>query len=383
MTDHTNPAAQHPDETPPVATFELTSSRQFASWMAEQRVSLAFTTYQAGKLFLLGLQADGRLSVFERTFARCLGLWGDGQTLWMSSLFQLWRFENVLAAGQTSNGFDRIFVPQVGYTTGDLDIHDVAVDESGKVLFVNTLFGCLATTSETHSFVPRWKPPFLSKLAAEDRCHLNGVAMEQSGIETPSGNNTGRPKYVTCVGRSDVADGWREHRSGGGLVLDVASGEVVARGFSMPHSPRLYRGKLWVLDSGTGYFGFVDVANGTFERVAFCAGYMRGLSFVGDYAVIGTSKCRENRTFSGLALDAELSQRGATARCGVCVVNLNTGDVAHWVRLEGVVTELYDVITLPGVARPSAIGFRTDEIRRVLSVGDELPLTSQFLIPGQ
>ena len=177
----------------------------------------------------------------------------------MSSLFQLWRFENVLPAGQTSNGFDRIFVPQVGYTTGDLDIHDVAVDESGRVMFVNTLFGCLATTSETCSFVPRWKPPFLSKLAAEDRCHLNGVAMEPSPGAI---SNTGRPKYVTCIGRSDVADGWREHRSGGGLVLDGATGETVASGFSMPHSPRLYRDKLWVLDSGTGYFGFVDVASG-------------------------------------------------------------------------------------------------------------------------
>ncbi|MDA1252079.1 MAG: DUF4915 domain-containing protein, partial [Planctomycetota bacterium] len=137
--------------------------------MAEQQVSLAFTTYQAGKLFLLGLQPDGRLSVFERTFARCLGLWSDGQTMWMSSLYQLWRFENALEPGQDADGHDRLFVPQVGYTTGDIDIHDVAVDDNGQVLFVNTLFGCLATTSETHSFVPRWKPPFLSKLAAEDR----------------------------------------------------------------------------------------------------------------------------------------------------------------------------------------------------------------------
>ena len=351
--------------------FELTASRQFTSWMAEQQVSLAFTTYQAGKLFLLGLQPDGRLSVFERTFARCLGLWSDGQTMWMSSLYQLWRFENALEPGQDADGHDRLFVPQVGYTTGDIDIHDVAVDDNGQVLFVNTLFGCLATTSETHSFVPRWKPPFLSKLAAEDRCHLNGVAMESDGGD--QANNTGQPRYVTCVGRSDVTDGWREHRRGGGLVLDVTSGEVVASGFSMPHSPRLYQGRLWILDSGSGYFGYVDIESGQFERIAFCPGYMRGLSFIGDYAVIGMSTCRENRTFSGLALDEELSERGATARCGLSVVNLKTGDVAHWVRLEGVVTELYDVVTLAGVVRPSVIGFRTDEIRRVLSVGEERP----------
>ena len=156
-------------------------------------------------------------------------------------------------------------------------------------------------------------------------------------------------------------------------MLDVASGEVVARGFSMPHSPRLYQGRLWLLDSGSGYFGYVDIESGRFERIAFCPGYMRGLSFIGDYAVIGMSTCRENRTFSGLPLDEELKKRGATARCGVSIVNLTTGDVAHWIRLEGVVTELYDVVTLAGVTRPSVIGFQTDEIRRVLSLGKEAP----------
>ena len=86
------------------------------------------TTYQTGKLFLIGLQPNGRLSIFERTFNRCMGLWGNGQTLWMSSLFQLWRFENVLDAGQLANGYDRLYVPQVGYTTGDIDVHDVAIN---------------------------------------------------------------------------------------------------------------------------------------------------------------------------------------------------------------------------------------------------------------
>ena len=119
---------------------------------------LAFTTYQAGKLLLLGLQPDGRLAVFERTFNRCMGLHGDSQTLWMSSLSQLWRFENVLAPGELYNGGDRLYVPRVGYTTGDLDIHDIAVEASGRVVFVNTRFGCLATLSEQSSFTPLWRP---------------------------------------------------------------------------------------------------------------------------------------------------------------------------------------------------------------------------------
>ena len=344
-----------PKNTP---ALELMASRQFTSWLAEQQISLSFTTYQSGKLFLLGLQPDSRLSVFERTFNRCLGLWSDGQTMWMSSLYQLWWFENVLEAGQIANGYDRVYVPRVGYVTGDLDIHDVAIDADGRPVFVNTLFGCLATTSDRYSFVPLWKPPFISKLAAEDRCHLNGLAMEN-----------GRPKYVTSVCQSDVADGWRDRRRDGGCVIDVTTNEILVTGLSMPHSPRLHNGKLWLLNSGTGEFGWIDPQAGRFESVAFCPGYMRGLACIGDYALIGLSMPRDNRTFTGLALDDALASRGAEARCAVLVIDLRTGDTVHWLRFTGVVQELYDVVAIPGVRRPSAIGFRSDEIRRVLTVG--------------
>lgn len=342
----------------PAPQFEAMASRGFTSWLDDQKLSLAFTTYQAGKLFLIGLQSDGRLSIFERTFNRCLGLWGDGQTLWMTSLYQLWRFENALEPGQAANGFDRVYVPQVGYVTGDLDIHDVAVDADGRVVFVNTLFGCLATTSDRHSFVPLWKPPFLTRLAAEDRCHLNGLAME-----------AGRPAYVTCVSQSDIADGWRNRRRDGGCVIDVRTNETITTGLSMPHSPRVYRDQLWLLNSGTGDFGRVDRATGQFEPVAFCPGYQRGLSFVGDYAIVGLSQCRENRTFQDLALDEDLKARDADPHCGLCVIDLRTGDLVHWMWLQGIVRELYDVIILPGVRRPSAIGFKTDEIRRTITIG--------------
>jgi hypothetical protein len=55
-------------------SFEITTSRQLLAWLAEQHVSLALTTYQIGKLFSLGLKANGELAVFERTFNRCMGL---------------------------------------------------------------------------------------------------------------------------------------------------------------------------------------------------------------------------------------------------------------------------------------------------------------------
>ncbi|MGH8671758.1 MAG: DUF4915 domain-containing protein [Burkholderiales bacterium] len=116
-------------------------------------------------------------------------------------------------------------------------------------------------------------------------------------------------------------------------------------------------------------FGHVDVKRGRFEPIAFCPGYLRGLSFVGDFAVVGLSLARDNKTFSGLALDENLEKRGAEARCGLQVIDLRSGDVVHWLRIEGVVKELYDVAVLPGVQRPMALGFKTDEIRRTLSIG--------------
>lgn len=340
--------------------LELSSSRQMESWMAEQRVGLVFTTYQAGKLFLLGVQPDGRLSVFERTLERCLGMALAGNALYVSSLYQIWRFENALTPGQTTDGYDRVFVPQASYVTGDLDVHDLAVDGDGRLVFVNTLFGCLAAVSETHSFVPLWRPPFISRLAAEDRCHLNGLAIKD-----------GRPAYATAVAESDVADGWRDQRADGGCVIDLAANEVIARGLSMPHSPRWYRDRLWLHNSGTGELGFLDLAGGKFEPICFCPGYLRGLDFVGKFAVVGTSLARENKTFQGLALDQALSERKATARCGIQVIDLESGEAPHWIRIEGVVTELYDVILLPDCSRPMAIGFRSDEIRRVISIAKD------------
>lgn len=350
----------HPQETTP--QFEALASRQFTSWMLEQRLSLAFTTYQTGKLFLIGLQQNGRLSISERTFNRCMGLCAaDSNTLYMSSLYQLWRFENAVPAGGVANGFDRIYVPQMAYTTGDLDVHDIAVDGKGRPVFVNCLFSCLARPSESHSFVPVWKPRFISKLAAEDRCHLNGLAMEN-----------GQPRYVTVVSRTDVNEGWREHRQAGGVVIDVENDAIVAEGLCMPHSPRLHQGTLYLLNSGKGEFGKVDLKTGAFEPMAFCPGYARGLTIVGDFALIGLSKIRDNKTFADLPLSDALKDKGVEARCALLVVDLRSGDIVHSLNFKGVVKELYDVVALPGVNRPTALGFKTDEIRRTITIGEGL-----------
>ena len=342
----------------PSPSLEITCSRYLPSWLQEQFISIACSTYQSGQLMLIGVNPAGQISGFQRLFERAMGLYATTERLYLSSKYQLWQIDNVLSPGQLYNGYDKLYVPRLGYTTGDLDIHDVVVDSDGRLIFVATLLNCLATLSERHSCTPLWKPPFISKIVNEDRCHLNGLAMVE-----------GKPGYVTAVSQSDVVDGWRDKRRQSGCVIDVQSNEVILTGLSMPHSPRFYQGKLWLLNSGRGDFGYVDLEKGKFEPVTFCPGYLRGLTFWGDYAIVGLSKPRE-RTFSGLELDERLVAKDTEPRCGLMVINLKSGDIAEWLRLEGKITELYDVQVLPEVKQPMALGFQTDEISRIITLDE-------------
>jgi uncharacterized protein (TIGR03032 family) len=343
----------------------LLASQGFAGWLGEQGCSLALTTYQAGRLVLIGRKPDGSLRAHERLIEQCQGLWTDGQTLWASGLHTLWRFGNDLGGRTSATGADRCFVPREGRVTGQIDIHDIGVGEIGQFggpggtgpVFVATGWNCLATISDSASFRALWQPPFISARVAEDRCHLNGLAMDRS-----------RAAYVSAVSRSDVADGWRERRRDGGVILDVTSGEAVATGLSMPHSPRLYDGRLWVLNSGKGELCEIDPSDGTVAPVAFCPGYARGLAFIGRYAVVGLSRPRRNQTFEGLELDDRLSAKDAAPRCGLLVIDIDSGHSVEWLRFEHTVDELYDVAILPGVRQPEAVGFRGEDIKRRVTV---------------
>ncbi|MEM6312443.1 MAG: TIGR03032 family protein [Planctomycetota bacterium] len=349
-------AASQATADPQPTSFGMKASRGFVPWLAQRHISLAVSAYQSGKLFLIGHNDQGGIAGYERTFERAMGLAtdpaGQAQTLYLATAFQVWRIENALAPGESFDGYDRLFIPQAGTTTGDLDVHDIAVDADGRLVFVSARFGCLATTSDRYHFDPLWTPPFVSRLAGEDRCHLNGLAMVE-----------GKPRYVTACAQTDLAGAWRDHRRNGGCVIDVDANAVVLEGLSMPHSPRWHDGKLWLLDSGTGWFGHADLDAGTFNRVAFCPGYCRGLAFVDGYAVVGLSLPRHEPTFDGLELGEALTKHGVSAKCGLRIIELATGDTVEWLDFDEPVRELYDVATLPGVKRPMLIGFKSDEIR--------------------
>ena len=346
---------------------QITCSRGFEGWLAANDVSLGFTSYQSGRRYLVGRRTGGGLSFHERQFQRAMGLWGSPQRLLLSSIYQVWRFENVLGPdevyrvqdGKGNNDYDRHYVPRFATTTGDIDVHEIGVMDDGRIVFVNTAYSCLATLSPTHSFRPYWIPPFISKLAPEDRCHLNGMAMRD-----------GKPAFVTSVSRSDIINGWRERRGEGGTITEIASGEAVTTQLSMPHSPRWVDGQLYVLNSGRGEIGRVDLKTGRFEPIAFCPGFLRGFQIHNGHAIVGLSKPRDG-TFKGLALDEMLKKKDAEPWCGVQIVNLATGDIVQWLRMEGEVAELFDVCVLPGVRQPMSTGIVSDDIHRMITIDRE------------
>ncbi len=321
---------------------DISSSVKFLTWLQTEKITLAISTYQTNCLFLIGTHDDGKPAFVSRTFPHVMGLYASSNSLWMSTKTQILRLENVLDLTHHENTNQRLYFPRVSYTTGDLDIHDLTVVD-GQVIFVNSKYSCLATLDLQHSFKPLWQPSFISKLAPEDRCHLNGLALV-----------AGKPKYVTAISRSDVTDGWRDHRQEGGIVIDIETNEILCDSLSMPHSPRYYQDQLWLHNSGTGYFGYLDLKTGEFEEVAFVPGYARGLAFWGNFALIGLSKPRD-QTFSSLELDQTLKDKQAKPRCGLVVVDINTGNIVHWVWIEGQVRELYDIQIIPGVQRASIV----------------------------
>jgi uncharacterized protein (TIGR03032 family) len=352
-------AAPAPSQ-PAADQTRISVSRGFGSWLSRNRCSLAFTSYQTGQLFLVGVLPGGQVSFHQQNYVRAMGVHANAARLYVGSLFQIWRLENVLAPHERANGdFDRLYVPRNAQTTGDIDVHELAVDRSGRVIFVNTKYSCLATPSITHGFKPLWKPPFISRLAAEDRCHLNGLAMQD-----------GAPAYVTAVSRSDMINGWRDRRHEGGVLIDVRGDRIVTDQLSMPHSPRVAQGGLYLLDSGRGMLVRVDPESGAREDIAFCPGFLRGLAIHNGYAMATVSLPRDG-AFAGLALQDELKKRDGEPWCGICVVDLRSGDLVEWIKLDGAIKELFDVAVIPDALCPMALGVSSPDIQSLISFEPE------------
>jgi uncharacterized protein (TIGR03032 family) len=370
MTTNSGSSQDQTEDSPPIlenagapenpADVEYSLSAGLAARMISLNVAIAFTSYQSGILYFFGADARGP-HLHQSGMPKPMGLHLDGAgRLALVAGAQILRFENVLEPHERLNdGFDACFVPRLIHVTGDLDAHDVGVDASNRPIFVNTRFNCLATVSTRHSFEPIWKPPFISGLLDGDKCHLNGLAMA-----------AGRPAFATAVSRSDVIDGWRDRRADGASWSMSKPNDVICEGLSMPHSPRVYKDVLWLLNSGTGDLGVVTrpaSGRGRFEPRVFCPGFVRGLAFHGKYAFVGLSKPRYQR-FEGLELDERLRKADAEPWCGVQIIDLDTGGCVDWLRIDGAVGELYDVAIIPGFARPMALTPGSPEAAGLITV---------------
>jgi uncharacterized protein (TIGR03032 family) len=305
--------------------------------------SLLVSTYQAGKLISVGV-LDQQISISFHHFDRAMGVAVHPRQIAIGTQEQVWQLQgapDIAPQLEPRGRRDACYVARQAHHTNDIHIHEMAF--CGDTLwFTNTRFSCLATLHDRYSFVPQWRPPFISALAPEDRCHLNGLAIVDD-----------RPRYVTAFAQTDTPQGWRPTKLTSGCVMEVPSGRVVADGLCMPHSPRWHEGQLYVLDSGKGQLVRIDPSRGKATVIATLPGYARGLAMAGSIAFVGLSKIRETAVFGGVPVtagDAASSSPGGGLKCGVAAVDMTTGQMGALLEFKDGVDEVFDVQLLPALA---------------------------------
>lgn len=336
-------------------TLKCTVDAGFTEWLAASGGSLAISTYQAGRLFMVGW--NGRqVSFLPRAFDRPMGLDTSAGRMALATRNSLFLFANSapLAPGYLApNRYDALYLPHVEYHLPDLQIHDLAY-AGGELWMVNTRLSCLCVPSADATFEARWRPRFIDDLAPEDRCHLNGLAVRE-----------GRPAFVTALGATNTPQGWRDGKERGGVVIDVDSHETILAGLAMPHSPRWHDGALWLLNSGQGQL-LRMAADGRAEPICELPAYLRGLTFVGDQALIGLCQIRETTVFGGMPVAA----RHEELICGVAVIDLASGRQRGLMRFTEGCSEIYDLRFLPGVQRPNVLNLAKEDMKLAISAAD-------------
>ncbi len=306
--------------------------------------SLVVSTYQAGRVVSIGSHGD-QLQIGFSHFPQAMGLARTPSGLAIGTRDAIWTLpanRDIAPSIVPEGSHDIAFLARSAHYSGPIMGHDLAWC-GDRLWGVNTLFNCLCSFEAPWSFVPRWQPRFISALAPGDRCHLNGLAISADDLA---------PAYVTALGESDSVNGWRAGKANGGCLIDVASGEVVLRGLSMPHSPRLHHGKLYLLDSGQGRLLRVDPATASMEVVCELPGFTRGLDCFGDFAAVGLSRIRETAVFGGLPIQ----ERAELLHCGVAIIELCSGNVLATFWFASGVEEVFAVSWLPGYSNPALIG---------------------------
>lgn len=332
----------------PTALSDTLHTDSFLELLERLNISLLVTTYQAGSLVVLRADA-GRLNAHVRGFNRPMGLALSGHRLAIGTAWEIAEFHNVPAVARQlppKGRHDACYLPRRSHVTGDIMVHEMAWLNQ-ELWFVNTRFSCLCTLDPDNSFVPRWVPPFISLIAPEDRCHLNGFCL------TPSGGC-----LVTALGATDTPKGWRPTMRDGGILMDASAGTIVTGGLSMPHSPRVHAGRTWILESGMGTLGTIDPDTGRHQPVCHLPGFPRGMAILGNHAFVGVSRIRDASVFS----DVPISRSADRLECGVWVVDLQAGRVVGFLKFGPPIQEIFAIEVLPDQRYPEIINDDPDVI---------------------
>lgn len=310
--------------------------------------SIAISTYQAGKVIFISATDSQQLIQLPRSFKKPMGIALQENKMAIATREEVVVLQNVPDAAKhypkQPNKYDALFTPRAIYYTGELDIHDLHWTAQG-LLAVNTRFSCLALINNQFSFTPIWKPTFIHAMQPNDQCHLNGIALLND-----------HPKYLTALGKTDTAGGWRAGKANGGILIDAESQQIILSNLPMPHSPRFYGNNLFMLLSATGELVRVNVASSTYDVVQKFSGFVRGMDVIGEYVFIGLSKLRtSSKAFGDLPIASQ------SVYCGVAIVHLPTGRTEGYIKYENSVEEIFDIRILPGMKRPGILNHYKEE----------------------
>jgi len=337
----------------PITPFACKYTPQIPELLLKLNCSIVISTYQAGKLIFLSPKDENNLIQLPRTFNKPMGvaydqLNGKLAVACKDEVIQFSNSKDLATHYPKSPGkYDSLFLPRQTFHTNDLDIHDLRFGTNGELFAVNTLFSCIVKIDAEFNFTPFWNPPFIDSIVSEDRCHLNGMVMQN-----------GKPKYATAFNRGNSIQSWRENKTKTGIVIDIDTNEIICEGLPMPHSPLLYKNELYVLLSATGELVKIDPAEKNYKVICKPGGFVRGMAVHKDYIFIGTSKLRKNSSaFSDLPVTNEQNE------AGISIFYLPTGSLVGKITYLSSVDEIYDVMILPDFIRPNILNTINDEYK--------------------
>jgi uncharacterized protein (TIGR03032 family) len=345
-------------------TRETTADQAFIELLQRTNISL-IAALRPGGIACFGGQ-DGALVMSFTPMAVSLGMATDGTRLAVGYRREIAVFAPSTRLAEHLPGkprqHDVLFVPVGAFRTGECMVHEMTLDGT-SVVFANTQFSCLSRADGFSSFVPMWKPPFVSVLMPEDRCHLNSFATDGRRI-----------RYATAFAASDKPKGYRELPIDAGVIIDVEANAVVATGLIKPHSVRLFDNKLYVLNSAAGEVRRVDLDARGSETLATLPGFTRGLRLHNDVLFVGLSTLRASARTLGLPLDG----RADSLFTGIAAIDRNSGRLLGMLRLPPGVEELFDFVVMPGYRRPLVL----DPSPEAQGIGIETPAGSYWMTAG-